>query len=101
MKKLRIYIDTSVIGGCFDAEFSQWPNSLMQDFAAGTFIPIVSDVLAAEIQDAPEAVRQEYDHLISSEHELMLVTEAGAGLQAAADLLTAGSYEGGRRLARE
>ncbi len=75
MKKLRIYIDTSVIGGCFDAEFSQWSNSLMRDFSAGTFIPIVSDVLAAEIEDAPDAVRQEYDRLISGEHELTLVTE--------------------------
>lgn len=47
----------------------------MRDFSAGTFIPLVSDVLAAEIQDAPEAVRQEYDRLISGEHELTLVTE--------------------------
>lgn len=28
MKRLRIYIDTSVIGGCFDPEFSEWSNSL-------------------------------------------------------------------------
>lgn len=75
MKKLRIYIDTSVIGGCFDAEFSRWSNSLMRDFSSGTFTPILSDVLAAEIQDAPDAVRQEYNRLIGGEHELMLVTE--------------------------
>lgn len=75
MKKPRIYIDTSVIGGCLDAEFSQWSNSLMKDFAAGSFIPILSDVLAAEIQDAPEAVRQEYERLVGGEHELILVTE--------------------------
>jgi hypothetical protein len=43
MKKLRIYIDTSVIGGCFDAEFAEWSNSLMRDFAAGTFVPLLSD----------------------------------------------------------
>jgi hypothetical protein len=30
MKKLRIYIDTSVIGGCFDAEFSEWSNSVAE-----------------------------------------------------------------------
>ena len=24
MKKPRIYIDTSVIGGCFDDEFAEW-----------------------------------------------------------------------------
>jgi hypothetical protein len=75
MKKPRIYIDTSVIGGCFDDEFSEWSNSLMRDFATGIFIPIVSDVVAAEIQDAPEAVRQEYDNLVRGEHEFALVTE--------------------------
>lgn len=75
MKKPRIYIDTSVIGGCFDAEFSKWSNSLMRDFAASIFIPIVSDVLAAEILDAPEAVRQKYDHLVGGEHEIALLSE--------------------------
>jgi hypothetical protein len=75
MKRLRIYIDTSVIGGCFDPEFSEWSNSLMKDFAVGTFIPLLSDVVAAEIGDAPEAVRLRYDDLLRSEHEFSLVTE--------------------------
>jgi hypothetical protein len=75
MKKLRIYIDTSVIGGCFDAEFSEWSNSLLRDFAAGTFTPLLSDVVAAEIEDAPEAVRRKYNDLVGGEHEFSLVTE--------------------------
>lgn len=64
MKKLRIYIDTSVIGGCFDAEFSQWSNSLMKDFAAGTFIPLLSDVVALELGYKPLQI-SEYrtDHM--------------------------------------
>ncbi len=75
MKRLRIYIDTSVIGGCFDAEFQEWSNSLMQDFAAGAFIPLLSDVLAAEIEDAPEGVRRKYDALVRGEHQFCLVDE--------------------------
>lgn len=75
MKRTRIYIDTSVIGGCFDIEFSEWSNGLMRDFSAGTFIPVLSDVLAAEVQDAPMAVRQKYEDLLNSEHEFVLVTE--------------------------
>lgn len=63
MKRPRIYIDTSVIGGCFDSEFSEWSNGLMKDFAAGTFTPILSDVVAAEVQDAPEVVRKKYEVL--------------------------------------
>lgn len=75
MKKPRIYLDTSVVGGCFDSEFARWSNSLMKDFAAGTFLPVLSDVLAAEIQDAPPAVRQKYEDLLRIEHELVAVTE--------------------------
>ncbi len=29
----RVYIDTSVIGGCFDEKFSLWSNRLMTDIA--------------------------------------------------------------------
>jgi hypothetical protein len=75
MKKPRIYIDTSVIGGCFDVEFSTWSNSLMNDFAAGTFMPLLSDMVTAEIQDAPDRVRQKYESLLRGEHEFVLVTE--------------------------
>lgn len=35
MKKLRVYVDTSVIGGCFDDEFAAWSNGLVQDFEVG------------------------------------------------------------------
>lgn len=75
MKKPRIYIDTSVIGGCFDAEFSEWSNGLMKDFATGAFVPILSDVVAAEVKDAPVPVRQMYEELLHSEHEFVLVNE--------------------------
>ena len=54
---LRIYIDTSVLGGCFDREFATWSNGPVRDFRAGRLIPVLSDVTAAEVQDAPESVR--------------------------------------------
>lgn len=34
MARFRIYVDTSVIGGCFDAEFVTWSDALMRDFRA-------------------------------------------------------------------
>jgi hypothetical protein len=52
MKKLRIYVDTSVIGGCFDPEFQAWSNGLIEDFRIGTFRLVLSDVTAAEIERA-------------------------------------------------
>ena len=37
--------------------------------------PILSDVVAAEVQDPPQAVRQRYDILLLREHEFVLVNE--------------------------
>jgi hypothetical protein len=102
MKKPRIYLDTSVIGGCFDPEFAKWSNSLMKDFAAATFLPILSDVLAAEIQDAPETVRQRYEDLLHSEHELVAVTEEVIELAEAyqrREILTPKFYDDGLHIA--
>ena len=30
--KQRVYIDTSVIGGCYDQKFEEWSNRLFEDF---------------------------------------------------------------------
>ena len=74
MKELRIYVDTSVIGGCFDPEFQAWSNGLIQDFRLGTFHLVLSDVTAAEIEQAPEAVRELHEDLLSI-GEILAVTE--------------------------
>ncbi len=55
----RIYIDTSVIGGCFDDEFSEWSNLLMNEICKGKKIAVVSDITYREIELAPEFVQQE------------------------------------------
>ncbi len=66
MKVPRIYIDTSVIGGCFDPEFAKWSNGLMKDFRLGHFKPIVSDIVTVELIKAPEQVRKKYAELIDN-----------------------------------
>src|SRR5215204_2970544 len=71
MKRPRIYIDTSVIGGCFDEEFRPWSNGLMSDFKTGLFRPLLSDVLAAELEAAPREVREKYEEILAGEHELI------------------------------
>ena len=57
---LRVYVDTSVIGGCFDREFETWSNALMADFRTGRYIPVLSDLLAAEIEPAPPQVQTRF-----------------------------------------
>lgn len=71
MKKLRIYLDTSVIGGCFDHEFAPWSNALLEDFLEGSFIPVLSQLVAAEIRPAPEPVREKYASLLGIGGELV------------------------------
>jgi hypothetical protein len=55
--KQRIYIDTSVIGGCEDEEFSQWSIQLFEEFRKGLRVAVISDLTRREIEKAPEKVR--------------------------------------------
>lgn len=57
MKRLRIYLDTSVFGGCFDDEFRTASKKLFTDISAGKFILVISATLLEELQGAPEKVR--------------------------------------------
>ena len=57
MKALRVYVDTSVLGGCFDAEFAVESNALMRKAREGGAILVVSDLLVEELANAPAKVR--------------------------------------------
>lgn len=80
MKVQRVYTDTSVIGGCFDPEFAPWSNGLFRDFRLGRFVPVVSAVVAAEIEDAPEEVRAAYDEMIALGAAVLLVSDEALDL---------------------
>jgi len=54
----RVYIDTSVIGGCFDDEFAEWSKALFEEFLKGAKVAVVSDLTRRELEEAPENVRQ-------------------------------------------
>ncbi len=55
--KQRIYIDTSVVGGYFDIEFSKNTVPFFERAKNNEIILIVSDLLEAELLRAPEFVR--------------------------------------------
>jgi hypothetical protein len=57
MKKLHIYVDTSVIGGCEDEEFSATTLRLWDQFKKGVHIQVLSDLTLKELEGAPEGVR--------------------------------------------
>jgi hypothetical protein len=63
MRPLRIYVDTSVIGGTQDEEFSEASNRLFAAASRGKItIPLSAEVVA-ELVAAPDAVRAVVDSL--------------------------------------
>ena len=74
MKKTRIYVDTSVIGGCCDPEFQEWSNGLLSDFKKGTFLLILSELNDAEIRDAPTEVTKIYVEFRAIAHDIVSLT---------------------------
>lgn len=50
MLKFRVYIDTSVIGDCFDDEFGKYSNLLFNDFIVGNKIAVVSNLTLKELK---------------------------------------------------
>ncbi len=56
--KQRVYIDTSVIGGCIDDEFSEWSNKLFHEFRNEFKIAVVSDLTLKELEKAPVTVQE-------------------------------------------
>ncbi len=75
MKIQRIYVDTSVIGGCFDPEFEKWSNGLFRDFKEGNFKPVISEIVAEEIGEAPDFVKNKYAELIDLNAEFTEISE--------------------------
>jgi hypothetical protein len=83
MEQLRIYTDTSVMGGCFDPEFMIWSNGLVRDFRARRFLPVLSEVTAAEVATAPPAVQELHQELLVLARGLLPVTDEALALAAA------------------
>lgn len=55
--KLRIYLDTSVIGGYFDEEFKEYTRKFFNKIAISDSIILLSDVALDEVDDAPQRVQ--------------------------------------------
>ncbi len=71
----RIYIDTSVIGGCFDTEFEEWSNKLFDEFIAGKKIAVISDLEFDELKEAPEYIRNILDKIPADFINIVFRTE--------------------------
>ena len=57
-RRLRVYADTSVFGGCLDDEFADDSKVFFDEVKSGRFTLVVSSVTLRELLDAPEDVRR-------------------------------------------
>src|SRR4030042_4389669 len=70
--KQKVYIDTSVIGGCFDSKFEQWSNKLFDDFKSGKKVAVISDITLDELADAPERVQENFRKIPEKNIEVLI-----------------------------
>lgn len=70
-RKLVIYADSSVIGGCEDREFSDTSLALWQRFVNGAHTLVLSAHTLRELVQAPAAVRARVDQ-VPTDHVLVL-----------------------------
>ncbi|MBN2493097.1 MAG: PIN domain protein [Deltaproteobacteria bacterium] len=70
MKRLLVYADASVIGGCEDLEFQAASNALWNLFVEGRHLLALSVHTLRELQGAPESVRSHL-LLVPEEHQIL------------------------------
>ena len=78
--KARIYIDTSVLGGCEDKEFLEYSRRLMECFIRGDFVLVVSSLTVQELDAAPEEVRAHLKKVPEEHIEALQLNEEASEL---------------------
>ena len=71
----KIYIDTSIVGGFFDDEFSNDTKALLERLENKEIVFLISTVLQQELQKAPLNVRKLLDQYDSSCFEHIELTK--------------------------
>lgn len=85
---MRVYLDTSVFGGCFDEEFQAASQKLFDAVLNGRVVALISDTLVGELVSAPEQVQNLLQRVIDSGCERLILNRETEQLQDA--YLTAG-----------
>lgn len=74
---MRLYLDTSIFGGYFEDEFSEWTVKLIDRIIEGDDVAVISDITLRELENAPENVRDLSERVIQKNAELVeMIDEA-------------------------
>ena len=72
---MRVYTDTSVFGGCFDIEFEEWSNRLIEEFRLGLKVVVISDLTLRELEEAPSNVRSLVEEIPREHKEFVILDD--------------------------
>jgi hypothetical protein len=75
MKRQRIYIDTSIVGGFFDAIFETETKLLFKRLENKEIIFVISSVLMKELENAPSHVKNLLSNYDSTLFEKVVLTD--------------------------
>ncbi len=70
---IKVYVDTSVFVGCFDAEFEEWSNKLIEEFKLGLKVLIIPDLTFKELEEAPVDVKNLVGKISGEHREYVLL----------------------------
>lgn len=84
-RKWRLYLDTSVFGGCFDTAegWSRHSQRIIDAALLGIVTICVSDTVIRELESAPFRVRELWNNLLPESRELIPITPEIESLSAA------------------
>lgn len=86
--RMRVYVDSSVLGGCFDEEFADVTTRFFDHYFDGKFVALISDTLVEELLGSPERVQDLLEKVLTTGCERIPATEAAVHLRDA--YMTAG-----------
>ena len=79
-KKIKIYLDTSVFGGYFDAEFEKHTKPLFERIANGEFELLFSVQIENELKTSPQHVRDLVARVKSGSFQFLKMTDEAIAL---------------------
>ncbi len=74
-RKLRIYVDSSAVGGAFNDRMAEQTKPFWDAVKRGEIIVILSDVLEREVKKAPSCVREFFASLLELPMEQVVSTD--------------------------
>jgi len=91
MRRIRVYVDTSVFGGVNDDEFAEPSRRFLARLKRGEFTAVISTELLRELGSAPMTVKKELDDIPD---ELLENAPVDYRVEALADAYVAGGVLG-------